>query len=136
MFVISLKCIERVWLFSEFKHHIIGAFLLFGFGEIIRSVLVCRAAESLIDMLIDAAAVAKDDLGMRKTRLYVYQCYCDEGPTMKKFWPVAQGRLVKIRKRTSHLTVKLAEYDDETYQVRGSLKSSVVALLAKNTGML
>jgi hypothetical protein len=83
-------------------------------------------------MLIDAAAVAKDELGMRKTRLYVHQCYCDEGPTMKKFRPVAQGRLVMIRKRTSHLTVKLAEYDDETYQVRRFLSSSIVALLAND----
>jgi hypothetical protein len=86
-------------------------------------------------MLIDAAAVAKEELGMRKTRLYVYECFCDEGPTAKKFRPVAQGRLVMIRKRTSHLTVKLAEYDDETYQV-GEMLSTYCALLFIHVGVM
>ncbi|SFB82678.1 50S ribosomal protein L22 [Streptomyces aidingensis] len=37
--------------------------------------------------------------------LYVSQAYVDEGPTLKRFQPRAQGRAYRIRKRTSHITV-------------------------------
>ena len=35
--------------------------------------------------------------------------YVDEGPTMKRFRPRAQGRAYRIKKRTSHITVVVAE---------------------------
>jgi len=38
-------------------------------------------------------------------KLYVSQAYVDEGPTLKRFRPRAQGRAYRIRKRTSHITV-------------------------------
>ncbi|MCD0481985.1 50S ribosomal protein L22 [Streptacidiphilus sp. ASG 303] len=37
--------------------------------------------------------------------LYVSEAYVDEGPTLKRFRPRAQGRAYRIRKRTSHITV-------------------------------
>jgi large subunit ribosomal protein L22 len=37
--------------------------------------------------------------------LYVIEAYVDEGPTLKRFQPRAQGRAYRIRKRTSHITV-------------------------------
>ena len=37
--------------------------------------------------------------------LYVKEIYADEGPTLRRFRPRAQGRATRIRKRTSHLTV-------------------------------
>ncbi len=40
--------------------------------------------------------------------LYVAEAYVDEGPTLKRFRPRAQGRAYRIRKRTSHITVVLA----------------------------
>jgi large subunit ribosomal protein L22 len=40
--------------------------------------------------------------------LYVTEAYVDEGPTLKRFRPRAQGRAYRIRKRTSHITVVLA----------------------------
>ncbi len=40
--------------------------------------------------------------------LVVTQAYVDEGPTMKRFRPRAQGRAYRIRKRTSHITVVVA----------------------------
>ncbi|UED88392.1 50S ribosomal protein L22 [Streptomyces profundus] len=39
--------------------------------------------------------------------LYVKEAYVDEGPTLKRFRPRAQGRAYRIRKRTSHITVVL-----------------------------
>ena len=38
--------------------------------------------------------------------------FVDEGPTMKRFRPRAQGRAFRIEKRTSHVTVVLASGDD------------------------
>ena len=40
--------------------------------------------------------------------LYVSEAYVDEGPTLKRFRPRAQGRAYRIRKRTSHITVVVA----------------------------
>src|SRR5919112_1186084 len=41
--------------------------------------------------------------------LVVQAAYVDEGPTMKRFRPRAQGRAYRIRKRTSHITVVVAQ---------------------------
>ena len=41
--------------------------------------------------------------------LYVAQAYVDEGPTMKRFRPRAQGRAYRISKRSSHLTVVVSD---------------------------
>jgi large subunit ribosomal protein L22 len=40
--------------------------------------------------------------------LVVQAAYVDEGPTMKRFRPRAQGRAYRIKKRTSHITVVVA----------------------------
>ena len=37
--------------------------------------------------------------------LVVTEAYVDEGPTLKRFRPRAQGRAYRVRKRTSHITV-------------------------------
>ena len=41
--------------------------------------------------------------------LMVSEAYVDEGPTMKRFRPRAQGRAFRIRKRTSHITVRVTQ---------------------------
>ncbi|MGM1028778.1 MAG: 50S ribosomal protein L22 [Actinomycetota bacterium] len=40
--------------------------------------------------------------------LYVARAFVDEGTTLKRFQPRAQGRAFRINKRTSHITVVLA----------------------------
>jgi large subunit ribosomal protein L22 len=40
--------------------------------------------------------------------LVVSSAFVDEGPTMKRFQPRAQGRAFQIKKRTSHVTVVVA----------------------------
>ena len=44
--------------------------------------------------------------------LYVSQAFVDEGTTLKRFQPRAQGRAFQILKRTSHITVVLATPDE------------------------
>jgi len=48
----------------------------------------------------DQAAEAFDE-----RNLVISAAYVDEGPTMKRFRPRAQGRAARINKRTSHITV-------------------------------
>ena len=40
--------------------------------------------------------------------LYVKNAFVDEGTTLKRFQPRAQGRAFQIKKRTSHITIQLA----------------------------
>ena len=42
-------------------------------------------------------------------KLYVEQAYVDAGPILKRGQPRAHGRMFRINKRTSHITVVVAE---------------------------
>lgn len=44
--------------------------------------------------------------------LVISQAYVDEGVTLKRFRPRAQGRAFRINKRTSHITVVVATPDE------------------------
>jgi large subunit ribosomal protein L22 len=43
----------------------------------------------------------------RGKELYISRAYVDEGPTMRRFRPRAQGRATRINKRTSKVTIEL-----------------------------
>jgi len=43
--------------------------------------------------------------------LFVARAFVDEGTTLKRFQPRAQGRAFQILKRTSHITIVLATHD-------------------------
>ncbi|MGI8717294.1 MAG: 50S ribosomal protein L22 [Lapillicoccus sp.] len=47
--------------------------------------------------------------GFDERKLVIQAAFVDEGPTMKRFRPRAQGRASRINKRTSHITVVVAE---------------------------
>jgi len=51
----------------------------------------------------------RDGQRLDESALYIAQAYVDEGPTLKRFRPRAQGRAGRILKRTSHITVVVAE---------------------------
>lgn len=55
----------------------------------------------------DEASTAFDE-----RELVVSEAFVDEGPTLKRFQPRAQGRAYRIRKRTSHITVVVAGPED------------------------
>ena len=46
-----------------------------------------------------------------KKKLYVADIFANQGPTLKRIRPAAKGSAVRIRKRTSHVTIKLRERD-------------------------
>lgn len=67
------------------------------------------AAEVIGKVLNSAIANAENNHNMNRERLYVSEAYVDQGPTMKRFMPRAQGRASAIHKRTSHITIVVAE---------------------------
>ena len=58
-------------------------------------------------LLNSAAANAEVNKGMSKDDLYVAEIFADNGSTLKRVMPRAQGRAFRILKRTSHITVIL-----------------------------
>ena len=65
------------------------------------------ASEPIKKVLMSAAANAENNLGMSKDNLFVAACFADQGPTLKRVMPRAQGRAFRILKRTSHITIVL-----------------------------
>ena len=68
-----------------------------------------KGARILKKLLNSAVANAEQDTNVDVDALYIKQIYANEGPTLKRWRPRAQGRATRIRKRTSHLTVILDE---------------------------
>ena len=67
------------------------------------------SSEVLEKLLKSAIANAENNHGMSSNNLYVAEIYANQGPTMKRIRPAAKGSAVRIRKRTSHITIKLRE---------------------------
>ena len=70
-------------------------------SEPVRKVLESAIANARVKA--DATATRFDE-----RELVVAEAFVDEGPTMKRFRPRAQGRAGRINKRTSHITVVVA----------------------------
>ncbi|MFZ0324454.1 MAG: 50S ribosomal protein L22 [Actinomycetes bacterium] len=66
------------------------------------------ASETVGKVLGSAIANAEHNFSLDPSSLVVSEAYVDEGPTLKRFRPRAQGRAYRIRKRTSHITVVVA----------------------------
>ncbi len=79
---------------------------------------VNRAASDPMRKLIQSAAAnarekaTTDDRRLDTDQLFIKSVNVDEGPTMKRWRPRAQGRAFRIRKRTCHVCIVLDEYDD------------------------
>lgn len=64
-----------------------------------------RACEPVLKVLASAGANAKNNLGFRKSDLYISAVQVNGGPALKRFRPRAQGRGFKIRKPTCSIEV-------------------------------
>ncbi|MFC4405006.1 50S ribosomal protein L22 [Gracilibacillus xinjiangensis] len=69
-----------------------------------------RGASSVVEKLINSAvANAEHNYEMNPDNLVISEAFVNEGVTLKRFRPRAQGRATQINKRTSHITVVLSE---------------------------
>jgi large subunit ribosomal protein L22 len=71
-----------------------------------------KAAGTIIKVLDSAVANAEHNFALDAEELYVAEAYADEGSTLKRWRPRARGRATKIRKRTSHITIVVAETEE------------------------
>ena len=71
-----------------------------------------KASSELIEKLLKSAiANAENNHNMSHEKLYIAEIYANQGPTLKRIRPAAKGSAVRIRKRTSHITIVLRERD-------------------------
>ena len=69
-----------------------------------------KASSEILEKLLKSAiANAENNHGMNRGNLIVSEIYANQGPTLKRIRPAAKGSAVRIRKRTSHVTIKLTE---------------------------
>lgn len=67
------------------------------------------AAADIAKVVKSAKANAENNHEMNAENLYITSIIANQGPTIKRFMPRAQGRATMIRKRTSHIEVVLKE---------------------------
>ena len=70
------------------------------------------AATDIAKLLESAIANAENNFELDPDELTIHRAYVDEGPTIKRFRPRAQGRATPIHKRTSHMTITLTTRDE------------------------
>lgn len=69
-----------------------------------------KASSDIIEKLLKSAiANAENNHNMDSRNLYISEIYANQGPTLKRIRPAAKGSAVRIRKRTSHITIVLSE---------------------------
>ena len=76
-----------------------------------------QASDPIFKLVQSAVANAKviadkQNLSIDEDDLFVSRAFVDEGTTLKRFMPRAQGRAFKILKRTSHITIVVATPDE------------------------
>ena len=81
-------------------------------SEALRILRFCEKKEIAIvltKLINSGLAIASDSEKYDIDNLVVGTIYANEGPTLKRIQPRAQGRAFRIRKRTSHVHVELKE---------------------------
>ncbi len=83
------------------------------------------AAEPVFKLVASAVANArvkadKENQRLNEDELIIARAYVDEGSTLKRFRPRAQGRAFRINKRTSHITVVLQTADELVSAKKGA----------------
>ncbi|MEO6885190.1 MAG: 50S ribosomal protein L22 [Jatrophihabitantaceae bacterium] len=69
------------------------------------------ASEPVAKVLASAIANAEHNFSLDPETLIISRAFVDEGATLKRFRPRAQGRAFRIRKRTSHITIEVESVD-------------------------
>ena len=103
------------------------------YGEAIEILKFCErgAADVVTKCLRSAAANAEHNEGIDPEEMFVFSCFADEGPTMRRWRPRARGRATRIHKRTSHITIQLVRYTPEELAERAARESTTSAAAAE-----
>jgi large subunit ribosomal protein L22 len=80
------------------------------------------AAAVVVKVLDSAVANAAANHHLDPDALYVAECWADEGPTLKRYRPRARGRATRINKRSCHITVVVAQMDEEELAARAQAR--------------
>lgn len=72
-----------------------------------------KSAGAISKLLNSAIANAKHNFKLDPTSLYISEIFAGEGVTLKRIMPRAMGRAAHIRKRSSHITLVLADKNDK-----------------------
>ena len=67
------------------------------------------ASDILFKLLKSAESNAINNNGLNRDDLYVVEAFANQGPTLKRVMPRAQGRANRIKKRTTHITLAVKE---------------------------
>ena len=67
------------------------------------------ATEPMLKLVKSVVANAQNNNQMDVDKLYIKECYVTPGRTLKRIRPRAHGRAYRIEKRTSHVTIAVAE---------------------------
>ena len=67
------------------------------------------ASEHILKLLTKVAADAETNFQMDTEKLYVKECFVCPGMTLKRIMPRGKGSADRIMKRTSHITIAVAE---------------------------
>jgi len=82
------------------------------------------ASETVYKVLESAVANAESTENLDRNTLVVSRATVDEGPTMKRWRPRAQGRASRINKRTSHITLVVQPRPENPGDAAASAKST------------
>jgi large subunit ribosomal protein L22 len=77
------------------------------------SFMMQGAAQPVFKVIRSAVANAEENFGLARGDLYIVEIFADVGPTRRWRRFGARGRFKPLLRRSSHITVVLAEYEDE-----------------------
>jgi large subunit ribosomal protein L22 len=90
-------------------------------------------AGEVLKLLDSAVANAESAQNLAEDELFVSRAYADEGPTLKRWRPRARGRGTRIRKRTSHVTIIVARFQDDELERRRRTEAGAPSRLRRPT---
>ncbi len=76
------------------------------------------AGDDVLKLLESAVANAANLHAVEPEELFVKVCFADEGPTRSHGRPRARGRFFKTRKRSTHITIVVARYNEAELELR------------------
>ena len=72
-----------------------------------------KKAARIVENVLKSAIANAEQKGLDLDRLYIKKAVADRGPMFRKWLPRAHGRATMLRKRLSHITIVLAEREEE-----------------------